>query len=195
MKSFELDDCLNYYQEGNLEVLFQDLSDMEEFNVHFQQAIESGQLRFSVLPGTGDLFIVCMSDALQGFFDAIVVFSKTPSISVATLVVLKKNRIVGNDQYIYSVGYHVNKELRGQGLARGIVEQAKARAQEFFEEFGPRYDRGPDKSYRYTLESVVATGNQASNRIASTLLHSGEPISTGIELRSGEPSNVYRLTL
>ena len=105
------------------------------------------------------------------------------------------------ESYCWQRSVHIQRglpreqELRGQGLARGIVEQAKARAQEFFEEFGPRYDRGPDKSYRYTLESVVATGNQASNRIASTLLHSGEPISTGIELRSGEPSNVYRLTL
>lgn len=178
-----------------MEDMFQDLNDMEAFHQAFQVKIESDQLRFSPTPSADDIFIVCMTNALQRFFDAIVFFRRSASGSVAALMVLKKNRIIDNNQYVYSVGYSVNKEFRGQGLAKNIIERTKVHARGFFDNFGPHYDLGPDQSYRYFLESVVAQGNESSIRLASTLLHSGGPVSTGKEGRTDELSDVYRLTL
>lgn len=193
MNSIVIDHCLNYYQEGHSENLFHDLSDMEEFHRHFQEKVASGHLRFIHIQSTDNLFIVCIADALQRFFDSIVFFTMPEPTSVTALIVLTKNRIIDNDKFVYSVGYHVRKELRGQRIASGMVKQAKVHARIFFDKFGPHYDLGPDDTYRYILESVVTVDNEASNRLASKLLCSEELVATGDEHRTKKRSNVYRL--
>jgi hypothetical protein len=168
---------------------------MEVFHRAFKGKIESYELRFSPVPGSDDLSIVCMTDALQRLFDSIVFFRMSPSGAVTALMVLKLNGLVENNQYVYSVGYSVNKELRGQGVATSIVKQAKIHVRKFLDYFGPFYDEGPNESNQYVLESVVAAGNEVSNRIALTHLHSGGSVSTGREARTNVFSNVYRLVL
>lgn len=195
MISFVYDKFLNYYTDESGCDFFRDLSDMAKAHHEFESLITSSQLRYAKWCSNEDVFFLCMANEFERFFDALAFFTMTDSGLVSAVVVLTKNRIIGNTEFIYSVGYYVAEENRAKGLATGIIKQAVAGTKRFFCEHGPHVELGPSSDYRFMLESVVSKDNAPSNKLALRHLHGDGDVSFGSEYRTNVSSNIYRLRL
>jgi hypothetical protein len=187
---------INLYNDQCEDLFVNDLSDMEGVFADFERKIKFGSLQHEKLNENSSVYKSCFVNELNRHVDAVAFFEIDAALSLVALVVYTRREANSKEQeFIYSVGYFVREAHRGNGIAGRLVAESIPKLRSFFDLVGPNLTIGPDNSFRYTLESVVAQKNGPSNQIAKKLLHSDGEVLVGKEYRSQEMSNLYKLSI
>ncbi len=187
--------CVNLYNDQHQDLFVNDLSNMEGVLADFEVKIKSRDLQYEQLSNSNVHWLFLVNE-LDRFVDAIAFFELDDAFSLVALIVYTRNAINSEqNEFIYSVGYCVPEKYRGKGIAGRLVVESMLKLRSFLDSVGPNLDIGPDNSFKYTLESVVAQKNEPSNRLAKKVLHSGGNVVVAKERRSQEMSNVYKISI
>jgi hypothetical protein len=187
---------VNFYNDQYEELFVNDLSNMEKVLADFEEKIKYHHLQHEKLNDDSSIYKLVLVNESDRFVDAIAFFEFDDAFSLVGLVVCTRNaRDSKQNEFVYSVGYCVKEKYRGNGVADRLVAESILGLKSFWGSSGPNLDIGPDNSFKYTLESVVAQKNEPSNRLAKKLLHSGGDVVVAKEYRSQEISNVYRMSI